>query len=99
MSRVSGRVAPVPVPGHIPGGPGHWEGKNPWGTRFFVITRRPVEQQPGRRLHLRGEPRRGGRPGQAAAGGKQVMGGANLIRQALVAELVDELTIIVAPVT
>jgi len=27
------------------------------------------------------------------------MGGANLIRQALVAELVDELTIIVAPVT
>ncbi len=34
-------------------------------------------------------------------GGKQVhmMGGANLIRQALAAGLVDELTIIIAPVT
>jgi hypothetical protein len=38
---------------------------------------------------------------QAAAGGKQVhlMGGADLIRQALAAGLVDELTIIIAPVT
>ncbi len=38
---------------------------------------------------------------QAAASGKQVhvMGGADLIRQALAAGLVDELTIIIAPVT
>ena len=37
---------------------------------------------------------------QAAADGKQVhvMGGADLIRQALAAGLVDELTIIIAPV-
>ena len=38
---------------------------------------------------------------QAAASGEQVhvMGGADLIRQALAAGLVDELTIIIAPVT
>ena len=42
----------------------------------------------------------GARQGRAAAGGKQVhvMGGADLIRQALAAGLVDELTIIIAPV-
>ena len=75
---------------------GHWGGKNPWDIPFFVVTHRPAEQPPGGDFIFVGIDQ-----ARAAAGGKQVhvMGGADLIRQALATGLVDELTIIIALVT
>ena len=54
----------------------------------------------GRCLRLRRRRRRGGRSARDARRrqGRHVMGGADVIRQALAAGLVDQLTIIVAPV-
>ena len=79
---------------------GHWGDKNPWGIPVFVVTNRPEEQPPGEEfIFVRGLPEAIGRA-KAAAGDKQVhiMGGAQVIRQALSVGLVDELSIIVAPV-
>ncbi len=78
----------------------HWGGKNPWPVPFFVVTHRPEEQ-----------PRDGGfefvngldaamKRARAAAGDKDVhvMGGADVIRQALRAGYVEEFTLTIAPV-
>ncbi len=79
---------------------GHWGDKNPWDVPFFIVTHRP-EDEPGDGAFTFVD---GVRPAidraVAAAGDKDVhvMGGADVIRQALEAGLVDELTIIVAPV-
>jgi hypothetical protein len=79
---------------------GHWGGKNPWDIPLFVVTHRPAEQPPGGEFIFVGNLVEAIDQAKAAAGGKQVhvMGGADLIRQALAAGLVDELTIIIAPV-
>ena len=79
---------------------GHWGDKNPWGVPVFVVTHRPAEQPPGGDFVFAGSLAEAVDRAKAAAGGKQVhvMGGADLIRQALAARLVDELTIIIAPV-
>lgn len=78
-----------------------WGGTNPWGVPMFIVTHRPDEQRADAAgftfvdgLHAAVE------QAQAAAGDKDVhiMGGADTIRQALAAGLVDELTVIVAPV-
>jgi len=78
----------------------HWGGQNPWPVPFFVVTHRPDEQ-----------PKEGGftfvdgldealRRAQAIAGEKdvQIMGGADLIRQALRSGYIDEFTLTLAPV-
>jgi dihydrofolate reductase len=80
---------------------GHWGGKNPWGIPLFVVTHRPEEQPPGGEFVFVEGLADAVEQAKAAAAGKQVnvMGGADIIRQALAAGLVDELTIIVAPVT
>jgi dihydrofolate reductase len=79
---------------------GHWGDKNPWGVPVFVVTHRPAEQPPDGEFVFAGSLAEAVDQAKAAAGGKQVhvMGGADLIRQALAAGLVDELTIIIAPV-
>jgi dihydrofolate reductase len=66
-----------------------------------VVTHRPEEQPPGGEFVFAGSLAEAIAQAKAAAGGRQVhvMGGADLIRQALDAGLVDELTIIIAPVT
>jgi dihydrofolate reductase len=74
--------------------------ENPWGLPFFIVTHRPEEEPPGGAFtFVAGVPEAIERA-KEAAGGKDVhvMGGADVIRQALDAGLVDELTIIVAPV-
>ena len=78
---------------------GHWRGKNPWGIPFFVVTHRPAEQPPGDGFVFAGSLVEAIDQAKAAAGGKQVhvMGGADLIRQALAAGLAGEFTIIIAP--
>jgi len=79
---------------------GHWGDKNPWGIPVFVVTHRPEEQPSGDEFVFAGGLSEAVAQAKAAAAGKQVhiMGGAQIIRQALSAGLVDELTVIVAPV-
>jgi dihydrofolate reductase len=79
---------------------GHWGDQNPWGIPVFVVTHRPVEQPPGGEFVFVDGVTAAVDRAQEVAGDKQVhvMGGAQIIRQALAAGLVDELSIIVAPV-
>ncbi|HEY2372109.1 MAG TPA: dihydrofolate reductase family protein [Gaiellaceae bacterium] len=78
----------------------HWGDKNPWGLPFFIVTHRPEEEPPGGAFTFVSGVDAAIEQAKAAAGDKDVhvMGGADIIRQALDAGLVDELTIIVAPV-
>jgi dihydrofolate reductase len=78
----------------------HWGDKNPWGLPFFIVTHRPEEEPETGAFTFVSGVREAIERAAAAAGEKDVhvMGGADVIRQALGADLVDELTIIVAPV-
>jgi dihydrofolate reductase len=78
----------------------HWGGENPWEFPLFIVTHRPEEEpEQGGFTFVEGVEEAVARA-KEAAGDKDVhvMGGADVIRQALAAGLVDELTIIVAPV-
>jgi dihydrofolate reductase len=79
---------------------GHWGDTNPFGVPFFIVTHRPDEQPPGDNFTFVGSVPEAIERAKAAAGEKHVhvMGGADVIRQALAGGHVDELTIIVAPV-
>jgi dihydrofolate reductase len=79
---------------------GHWGDENPWGLPFFIVTHRPEEEPDGEAFRFVSGVEEAIRQATEAAGGKDVsvMGGADVIRQALQAGLVDELTIIIAPV-
>jgi dihydrofolate reductase len=78
----------------------HWGDENPWGLPFFIVTHRPQEEPEGGEFTFVSGVEPAVQRALEAAAGKdvQVMGGADVIRQALAAGLVDELTIIVAPV-
>jgi dihydrofolate reductase len=78
----------------------HWGDENPWGLPFFIVTHRPEEEPEGGAFtFVAGVEPEVERAREAAAGKDvHVMGGADVLRQALAAGLVDELTIIVAPV-
>lgn len=78
----------------------HWGDENPWGLPFFIVTHRPEEEPDGGAFTFVSGVEAAVERAVAAAGDKDVhvMGGADVIRQALEAGLVDELTIIVAPV-
>ena len=78
----------------------HWGDENPFGIPFFVVTHRPEEQPPGGHFNFVDGVVTAVERAREAAGDKDVsiMGGAEVIRQALDAGVVDELTIITAPV-
>jgi dihydrofolate reductase len=78
----------------------HWGGENPWDVPFFIVTHRPEEEPAGKGFTFVSGVPEAVELAREAAGDKDVhvMGGADVIRQALEAGLVDELTIIVAPV-
>jgi dihydrofolate reductase len=78
----------------------HWGDKNPWGLPFFIVTHRPEEEPESGEFTFVAGVEDAVERARAAAGDKdvQVMGGADVIRQALDAGIVDELTIIIAPV-
>jgi dihydrofolate reductase len=78
----------------------HWGDKNPSEFPLFIVTHRPDEQPPGGEFVFVDGVEAAVERAREAAGEKDVnvMGGADTIRQALEAGLVDELTIIVAPV-
>jgi dihydrofolate reductase len=79
---------------------GHWGDENPWGVPFFIVTHRPEEQPPGDAFRFVDGVEQAVELARDAAGGRDVglMGGADVIRQSLAAGLIDELTIIIAPV-
>jgi dihydrofolate reductase len=79
---------------------GHWGDTNPWGLPFFIVTHRAEEQPEGDEFTFVGSIGEAIERAKAAAGDKQVnvMGGADIIRQALAGGYVDELTVIIAPV-
>ena len=79
---------------------GHWGDKNPFGVPFFIVTHRPEEEPEGGEFTFVSGVREALERAAGAAGDKDVnvMGGADVIHQALEAGLVDELSIIVAPV-
>jgi dihydrofolate reductase len=78
----------------------HWGDENPWGLTVFIVTHRPEEEPEGGAFTFVSGVEEAVAQAVEAAGDKNVhvMGGADVIRQALEAGLVDELTIIVAPV-
>ncbi len=78
----------------------HWGDENPWGLPFFIVTHRTDEEPEGGAFIFVDGVAEAIARAREAAGGKDVsvMGGADVIRQALEAGLVEELTIIVAPV-
>jgi len=77
-----------------------WGDQNPWGLPFFIVTHRPDEQPDGDQFGFVAGVPEAIAQAKAAAGGKDVhvMGGADTIRQALGAGLVDECHLFVAPV-
>jgi dihydrofolate reductase len=77
----------------------HWGGENPWSVPVFIVTHRPEEEPAGGAFTFVAGVREAVARAAAVAGGKDVhvMGGAEVIRQALEEGLVDELSIIVAP--
>jgi dihydrofolate reductase len=78
----------------------HWGGQSAWGTPVFVVTHRDAEEPAGEDFtFVAGVPQAVEQATRAAGGGNvHVMGGADTIRQALAAGLVQRLSIIVAPV-
>ena len=79
----------------------HWGDENPWGLPFFIVTHRPEEEPEGGDFSFVAGVDEAIARAKDAAGERDVsiMGGADVIRQALEAGLVDELSIIVAPLT
>jgi len=79
---------------------GHWGDENPWGLPFFIVTHRPEEEPAGGAFTFVSSVDAAVERAVEAASGKDVniMGGADIIRQALEAGLVDELSIVIAPV-
>jgi dihydrofolate reductase len=78
----------------------HWGGESPWPVPFFIVTHRPDEEPEGQGFTFVSGVEAAVEQAEEAAGDKDVhiMGGADIIRQALDAGVVDELVLIVAPV-
>jgi dihydrofolate reductase len=79
---------------------GHWGDRNPWDVPVFVVTHRPEEQPPGDEFIFIGSLAEAVERARESAGDKpvHVMGGADILRQALASGTVDEFTLIIAPV-
>ena len=77
-----------------------WGGENPFGAPFFIVTHRPEDAPTGASFTFVNGVEEAIQQAREAAGSKDVfiMGGADVIRQALRAGLVDELSISIAPV-
>jgi dihydrofolate reductase len=77
-----------------------WGGANPFGVPFFILTHRPQDAPAGAGFTFVDGLDEAIARARAAAGGKDVfvMGGADVIRQALRAGYVEELAISIAPV-
>jgi dihydrofolate reductase len=92
LAEVSSRVGAVVAGRWTYEAARHWGGANPWGLPFFIVTHRPEEEPEGGEFSFVSGIEAAVERAREAAAGKDV------IRQALGAGIVDELTIIVAPV-
>jgi dihydrofolate reductase len=77
-----------------------WGGMNPWDMPFFIVTHRPEDAPAEGGFEFVNGLDEAIARAREAAGGKDVsvMGGADMIRQALRKGYVEELTITIAPV-
>lgn len=77
-----------------------WGGRNPFGVPFFIVTHRPEDAPEGAGFTFVDGLDEAIARAREAAGAKDVlvMGGADVIRQALRAGYVEELSISIAPV-
>jgi dihydrofolate reductase len=77
-----------------------WGGNNPFGVPFFIVTHRPEDAPPDAGFTFVNGLDEAISRAREAAGSKDVfvMGGADVIRQALRAGHVEELSISIAPV-
>ena len=77
-----------------------WGGTNPWGKPFFILTHRPEDEPDGAGFRFVNGLDQALALARETAEPKDVgiMGGADVIRQALAAGHVDELVVSVAPV-
>ena len=100
LAEMMARVGAVVVGRNMYEAADHWGGRNPFGVPLFVVTHRPDEEPDGDEFHFVGSFDEGIERAREAAGHKAVSigGGADVIRQALAAGIVDELDIVVAPV-
>jgi dihydrofolate reductase len=78
----------------------HWGDRNPWGLPVFIVTHRPEDQPDGDDFRFVGSLDEAIAKARGVAGDKvvNIMGGADVIRQALASGAVEELTVIVAPI-
>ena len=80
---------------------GHWGGTNPWGIPFFIVTHRPEDQpEASAGFQFVDGLEAAVEQARVVAGSRDIniMGGGDVIRQALAAGLIEELTVIVAPI-
>ena len=79
---------------------GAWGGTNPFPAPFFIVTHRPEDEPPGAGFTFVNGFVEAIARATEVAGGKDIniMGGADVIRQALRAGIVDELWISIAPI-
>ena len=79
---------------------GAWGGNNPFGVPFFIVTHRPEDAPADAGFTFVNSLDEAVARAREAAGGKDVfvMGGADVIRQALRAGYVEELSVSIAPV-
>jgi dihydrofolate reductase len=77
-----------------------WGGENPFGVPFFIVTRRPQDAPAGAGFTFVNGLEEAIAQAREAAGGRDVfvMGGADVIRQALRGGHLEELSISIAPV-
>jgi dihydrofolate reductase len=77
-----------------------WGGHDPFGVPFFIVTHRPEDPHPKDEFTFVNGVDEAIARARETAGGKDVsvMGGANVIRQALRAGYIEELTISIAPI-
>jgi dihydrofolate reductase len=78
----------------------HWGGSNPWPVPFFIVTHHPEDEPEGAGFTFVNGLDQAMARARESAGGKDVivMGGADIIRQAIAGGYVDELSISIAPV-
>jgi dihydrofolate reductase len=100
LSRMTSRIGAVVAGRGTYEAARHWGDQNPWEMPLFIVTHRPEEEPEGGDFTFVSGVEAAVARAREAAGDKDVhvMGGAETIRQALEAGLVDELSIIVAPV-
>ena len=100
LDAMTARVGGVVIGRYMYEAAEHWGDRNPFGVPVFVVTHRPEEQPETGEFSFVGSLEEAVNRAKGAAGDKDVSigGGADIIRQGLGTGIVDELSIIVAPV-